>query len=319
MRAHRTAPSPSAQRTSRDGFTLIELLMVILIIAALMALILPALNSTRTTARNAQVKAEITRLDTAIAAFKARYNVDPPSALIIPARAPSGNADWSGAAATSKRAIRQIWPQFNFAANGGLNSHTDVTDVDTDGDTTEVLDRGNPELVLSGAECILFFLGGPANLRMGSSFDADEGDFPWAPLGFSKNPATPWSRAGTNRVTSFYEFDINRVSDVDGDFVAEYIDTLPDQAKPFLYVATRRGNYPATGAVDYAVSSVAAENITAVYSNASGQPYKKDSYQIISPGIDGVYGTGGNYSGSVSPDFDADNITNFNSGATLGE
>jgi prepilin-type N-terminal cleavage/methylation domain-containing protein len=71
--------------SSRRGFSLIELLVAIVIIAILMALILPAIAGARSRAQVAQVTSDITQLDSAIAKFKSVYNVEPPSSLYIPA------------------------------------------------------------------------------------------------------------------------------------------------------------------------------------------------------------------------------------------
>ena len=286
--------------------------MVILIIAALMALILPAINGARRSARNAAVKAELTRLDTAIAGFKARYNVNPPSFLAIP---PVGDP-WTAGYASSKRALRRIWPQFNFATNGGL---------------------GNSEpVILSGAECLVLFLGGVPNA--GGALN-----------GFSKNPRTPFAAIGENRDGPFYEFDSGRLVDVDGDSVAEYLDDLPGQQTPLLYVSFENGAVTQTeGAPDSfdvfnnndvssatSWSDSAGNNLAGPYHQdaALQVAWKKDSYQLISPGLDGAYGAllqSGTFAGKFVgnrfykadadnlPRQEADNISNFNTGSTMG-
>ncbi len=65
------------------GFTLVELLAVILILAALVALLLPALNGALRTAKNAAVGGEINQLAQALASFKARYGDYPPSRILL--------------------------------------------------------------------------------------------------------------------------------------------------------------------------------------------------------------------------------------------
>src|SRR5690348_15513627 len=97
----------------RRAFTLIEVMVVIVILTILVALLLPAINRVRVNARIAQVKTEISSLESAIATFKTMYSVDPPSQLVICETA----ANWTSTAAAvvdSRAKIRQIWPQFDF-------------------------------------------------------------------------------------------------------------------------------------------------------------------------------------------------------------
>ncbi|MDB4614426.1 prepilin-type N-terminal cleavage/methylation domain-containing protein [bacterium] len=309
---------PASAPPGRAGFSLVELLMVILIIAALMALILPAVNSVRRTARNAAVKAEINRLETAVAAFQTRYGEVPPSFLVIPARASASTvADWSPVVfQKSRRAIRKIWPQFDFDSNGGL----------------PVAATQNPT-VLSGAECLVLCLAGVPN----TSGVLD---------GFSKNPAVPFSPIGENRDGPFYEFGPGRFSDVDNDGFAEYLDELPGQRTPLLYVSSRGSGYApqAPGAPDafdvfnnndlsnwtdgFASGD---KNLGGAYHQdaAAKVAWKKESFQIISPGEDGLYGDANasatNFAGNgfyqadgSMPRGEADNISNFSSGTTMG-
>jgi prepilin-type N-terminal cleavage/methylation domain-containing protein len=61
----------------RKAFTLVELLTVIAIIAVLMGLLFPAVNSVRTSARNAQAKNDLVNLVTAIRAYYTEYGKYP--------------------------------------------------------------------------------------------------------------------------------------------------------------------------------------------------------------------------------------------------
>ena len=283
-------------RAARSGFTLIELMVVIVIIAILMALILPALNGVRIRARQTQVAAEITQLDQAIASFKAQFGVEPPSSIYIPV---SGGT-WDS---ISRSKIRSIWPQFNFDARGGLAASV-------------------PDLHLSGAECLVFFLGGMQS-PAGS---------PKAVFGFSKNPRTPWTSGGTNKDGPYFEFDAGRFVDVDGDGLFEFVDTLPDQAVPYLYLSSQGKTY---GKVNKGGATLAEQDdfdvlrgpanpddLQSVYLKTDGStPQRAHGYQIISPGIDGAYGPGGVYNDGTeltgSRALEADNITNFSNGRLL--
>ncbi len=282
--------------SSRRGFSLIELLVAIVIIAILMALILPAIAGARSRAQVAQVTSDITQLDSAIAKFKSVYNVEPPSSLYIPAI----GAAWPAA---DRSKVRAIWPQFDFGTNGGLGN-------------------GAKDLHLNGAECLVFFLGGLEN----STSD------PPVVVGFSKDPRSPWQAAGTNREGPFFEFANERFTDVDGDGLLEYMDALPGQTVPYLYLSSQGRNYKRTNAAGSGLAAqddfdvfggpANAKDLQSVYLKTSSPPqaHNNNGYQIISPGRDGAYGAGGVFKDSETLKNDAnrqaevDNITNFSGG-----
>lgn len=276
----------TSPKTVRSGFTLLELIAVVAIIAILLALLLPVLQGILGTGNQAAVAADLTQLDQALTSFKSKFGDYPPSSLTIPA----AGSTWG---AKHRAAIKSFWPQFDFTTNGGLGNSS--------------------ALNLSGAECLVFFLGGI------------ESGTPDAPVlaGFSKNPLTPWSASG-NPDGPFMEFDLSRISDVDGDDLFEYLDAMPDQSTPIMYVSASGGRYNKTtdsGAHDdYDVyGDDDPRNMLGCYMQADGStPQRKDSFQLISPGEDGEYGEGGAY----SPDeeltgtrrTEVDNITSFSSG-----
>lgn len=290
-------PTIRCARLHRQGFTLVELIVVILIIAILIALILPAIQGVRRNVQQAAVATEITQLDQAIASFKTRFGVEPPSSLTIP-RDPAG----SGTGPTTwtvedRQKILRVWDQFDFATLGGMGYPVDA-------------------IYLNGAECLVFFLGG---LNGGSTT---------APqlVGFSKNPRTPWSTAGENRDAPFFDgFDSDRLVDVDGDGALEFLDSLPDQTMPYLYLSSQGKSYrkvnDATKWDDYDVAGgmTNAADLSQLYVGADGKtPERATGYQIISPGFDGTYGVGGVWTdGSEltgTRAAEADNITNFAGG-----
>jgi len=96
-------------RPRRGAFTLIEIMIVIVIIAILMALVLPAVQGIFGTTRNAQVQMEIKSIEQAIAGFKVQYGYEPPSALVL-------NEIASETSAANRAIIRKFWPRYDFTS-----------------------------------------------------------------------------------------------------------------------------------------------------------------------------------------------------------
>lgn len=270
--------SPPIKRTA---FTLLELMIVIVIIAVLIGLLFPAISGAMRNARTAEVTAEITRLETAISSFKAEYNIEPWSTVVV--TEDPGVTAWPPA---SRTALRRIFPQFTFTGQ-----------IDFNGDgvfTGDPADTSNASLTLTASECLVFFLGG---MKTGDAL-----------VGFSKNPLNPFSIAGSNRTDALIEFDNSRLIDTDGDGMFEYVDPLAGQTAPYHFVSANNGQgYSSTDGY---------------YIDGSGQPWKRDSHQIISPGEDGILGPPTPQTPVYTEDTDlsgnrrteADNIANF----TLG-
>ncbi len=211
-------------RTTRSGFTLIELLAVITIIAILLALILPAIGNVMRRARNAEVSAEITRLETAIASFKAENGIEPWSEIVL--TEDPGSFGWP---ADSRTKLRKLFPQFSF---------TGQIDFNNDGFFTGDPAYGDGRIDLTGSECLVFFLGGMQNNG--------------TVIGFSKNPLSPFIRSGNSRTVSLHEFDVSRLRDADGDEMLDYFDPLDDQDKPYAYASSNNGQgYSSASGVYY--------------------------------------------------------------------
>lgn len=341
----------------RRGFTLIELLIVIVIIGVLVGLIGPAVMRGFRTARDAQVRTEITQLEAGITSFKTTYGVEPPSRIVLFEQgadgSDSGGNDWddvtsftpAGEVARSRAIVRRIWPQFDFSLARDLNA---------DGDTTD------GPVVLNGSQCLLFFLGGGR-------------DAAGAMIGFSKNPTNPFATGGS-REGPFFEFRLDRVSaGATGQFPT-YVDAYPQQSRGYVYFSSYEGRgYRPLGAdgkagaagvdddgngktdfldsptntipdpaeVGFAgtddespVGGPASVYMQQVSTSASAA-FKAQTFQIISPGVDGKFGVGGLFQADQQqsslktrrpdasmggdPDFvngvaEYDNITNFHGG-----
>ncbi len=292
----------------RSGFTLIELMVVIVIIAILMSLILPAIGGAIKNTRIAGVANEISQLDSAIARFKADHGIEPPSSIVLCEK----STDWTSTKATINSAalIRQIWPNYDFGDH----------DINGNGTKTEII-------TLSVGECLVFFLGGVnGNDTPGTTAQNNIAGQIGPCTGFSKNPASPFDRGGSSREAPLFEFVPSRFTDVNKNGFPEYKDNLPSQTNPYLYYSGYDGQGYAT------TTEFGGGGLTIPYlqgAQLTSQPWKPNGHQIISPGYDRVYGYGGPYlpkttdllptASSGSPTVkerapEADNITNFSNG-----
>ena len=309
--------SPRTPSSRRGGFTLIELMVVLVVIAILVGLLLPAVQSVRVRVRYTQIQSEVNRLATGVTSFKTKYGVEPPSYIVL-CESPTGATGWAStdpAIVRSRAIIRQMWPQFDFTVarnfNMDVNNPTSPT-APLDSDTTDVY-------YLEPGECLVFFLGGlPVR-------DYSSGTLQWSLRGFTKNPQNPFSLANNaNRETAAYDFDASRFVDLDNDGFAEFVDSWPSQQAPLLYFSSYDGN-------GYRAAEFPGG--TFLYGpylqggNANAQPYNSKSFQIISPGGDGKYGIGGPFQPGAAEPLPAfgtytaaqradekDNITNFGNG-----
>ncbi len=340
--AHRLRPVGARQdAATRRAFTLIEMMVVVVIIALLMALLLPALGKVWTNAKEAQVVVEIKQLESAIAAFKAKYGREPPSQFIFYTTAagwdPTKNNDPN--MPVMRGIIRQIWPQFDFTLGGGSGTTFPAfwTAIATNPNSGTF--PNSTGLYMNSGECLLFFLGGVIPIQ----------GINQVPTGFAKNPQYPFAPPAkvSSREGPFFEFsDISRIKDLDGNGINEWYDSLPGQSKPYLYFSSYEGQgyriteLPNTGGATpqytalhdvYRVSSAnpppAPPASPGVSPTGSQQlpAQKPQTFQIISPGYDGDYGSGGVYSANLpnagltnsngKPDTAAyDNLTNFAGG-----
>lgn len=296
------------------AFTLIEMMIVIVVILALVGLLTPAIMRSFRTARNTQVTVEIRGIEAAIANFKSVYGMEPPSRIRL-YETGTGAISWSTHAGTfvepitgatvthdSERTrsiglMNKIWPNFNFNTLPG---------IDFNGDGSY-----GGYISLTGPECLVFFLGGRPTGPVGG---------PFAMTGFSKNPANPFLPAAgsESREGPFYEFrsiQLKPSLNPTNPTVLVYCDPSTSQLSPYLYVSSYDGR-------GYQLPDLfvgPGNNLTDVYRSTNTAPFiaqKPKSFQIICPGNDGFYGTGGYFNPSgpnhgLTNRRDYDNITNF--------
>lgn len=332
MKSARTEPDGRGV-SARGGFTLIELMVVVLIIAALAGLLLPAIRAARINAQTAEVRQEISQLEAAIADFKAEFGQDPPSTIqLFETGNPSAQTGWytnTPLARQSRATIRALWPKFNFTASPGV----DLNGNGSYGDS----------FILKGDQCLVFFLGGMYNSTSGVL------------QGFSTNSANPFTTGAGTRIGPFFQFNPSRVrTSIPGLTYSApltnfpvYVDTLPSQTRPYLYASSYNGrgykeyiNSSSSwtdGDLDTAATLAENPNGMSVYriaikpnaTAAEKAAWLPNKFQIISPGFDNKYGIGGpflpdggiplpNRVAPLAPNgnrsVERDNITNFHSG-----
>jgi len=124
--------------------------------------------------------------------------------------------------------------------------------------------------------------------------------------GFSDDPTLPLTGSGARNAT--FDFDQSRLTDRDGDGHQEYI-PRDGQNAPYVYFRTPYAGKTWTHA---SVSGTAKPYPADTPVGSYAQP---NSFQIISAGQDGHFGSGGSFpSGTGYATQDRDNITNFSEG-----
>ncbi|MHB8861700.1 MAG: type II secretion system protein [Pirellulaceae bacterium] len=301
-----------ANRRSRpSAFTLVEMLVVIVIISILAGLLLPAINMARNAARTTQIAVEIKNMEAGFEGYKLKYVDYPP--------------DFSDRDLV-RRHIYTAWPNIETAEFVRVERAFWRFPAANVNDANYHLSRVDP------AEALAFWLGG-----------------------FSTNPKRPFTGNGgpflvnnsggivganPDRVVGAYELDKGRLNwnDGDRDFFAIY---APSKKKsPYVYFDARtygglnRAVAPAVnGYYSVPTKGSAKPYLSTRTSASSGYGFEwvhKDSFQIISAGLDDHYGSeafltdhmsyprypdGANY---LSPgDGEDDNVTNFSEGSKL--
>jgi general secretion pathway protein G len=283
---------------------MVELLVVILILAVLAALLLPAINGALRSARNSAVSGEINQLAQALAAFKAKYGEYPPSRVWL-----NESGDFSQAAATqiapgdityqqlaqrTLAAMRKFFPNATFSTAGPVFPLGQVQrwyDFNGNGTFDQV------PYILHGHECLVFFLGGVP-------FHDSSGAL--SVTGFGKDPRNPFSNNivgsnmySNNRSAPMFEFLPGRLAldttpSSGGSGVPGYLDSLGNslangQINFFAY-------FSAYGNGGYDPNDVNFPSELDANSAVAGLAFRVN-FSILPPAITGVAST----AGSVAP------------------
>lgn len=297
-------PRRQDRRRRATGFTLLELLITIVIISILVGLVAVGLSGPKQAVQVARVRTEIGGLETALSDFKATFNDYPPSRITLCEQA----SDWNSTNSDilrSKAILRRFWPQFSFGID---------RDINQDGTINTTPHQ------LRGAECLVFFLGGMSTVDgTGTAVSQDRPDTGFTKVGFSKNGSNPFEAQSRNRVGPFFEFNPARLMVTTQSTAPEllvYFDTIPTQQSPYVYASS----YDGIGYENLDVQGTSNRLTTSAYRvSATGAFWKDRSFQIISPGFDGQFGTGGEWTEATADtvltgtnrNVERDNITNF--------
>ncbi|MCY3012116.1 MAG: prepilin-type N-terminal cleavage/methylation domain-containing protein [Planctomycetota bacterium] len=264
---------PRCNRSNRyrTGFTLVELLVVIAIIGVLAGLLVPAVFAVRKTFNNASVKFEVQGLADAVEKYRTKYGEYPPD-----------GSSWPIMEAHFRKAFPGILQSELLLLNPANNANANIR--------SDYAGR-----VMDPAEAMVFFLGGFSTDSQ-KPFSGKGG-----PLLNSGTPASPVWSYNPSRDNAMYEFKNERLS------LADDTDLMPVYVSygttvPYVYFDSRTyqsrsgafvGNYHAAAPTDpltpAGLMGVArpllspSTTTVAIYENPK-------TFQIISPGMDGLYG-----------------------------
>jgi type II secretory pathway pseudopilin PulG len=300
------------RRNVRPSFTLVELLVVFAIISVLVSLISAAVWKSMIMASRVRVRSEIAQLASALETFKSKYGFYPPSRIKLaellsnttyPNANIPGSLDYD-----SVQTITRMFPKVSTAwANG--NPANGPAGINWSGRAGYNGPNPTAVTVLEGDQCLVFFLGGiPDNFS--SSINC---------TGFSTNVLDPsfHIKNGGDTLPPFFEFDSSRLVRAAGQgsprsaVFYSYLDSY--RQRPYAYFSSGNShdnynryfsqlkssdcrsllvnpNNPASGTVwPYAEAISPALGALTV---PSPRYLNSSSFQIISAGADGLFGTG---------------------------
>jgi prepilin-type N-terminal cleavage/methylation domain-containing protein len=288
-------------KCKKSAFTMVELLTVIAIIATLVAILVPALNTVRRIAKEAKQKAQITTIELALETFKNDYGDYPPSSWWAPPPAPTGRQDYCGAQKLTEALVgwdlRGFHPDSDFRADGQNDEGVYIYDPDN---AVFLEQRKDPYLELSSEN--IFRLGTSGAGRLDGLFDFSGTGCPLEQNTFvicDVFGVKPVLTAGMSRPVKagapilYYKANTSSKNIDD----AVYENRIYNFRDNYPIVALRRlGDWNK----DFSNRMVhRLENVTQFYEyirdpkvpGDRAWPYRPDSYILISAGADGLYGT----------------------------
>ncbi len=289
-------------RRGRAGFTLVELLIVIAILAILFAMTTVAVGKFLIKGAEVSTRSDISQLSTAIETFKSKFNVEylPSRIALYEDRAAFNTA--AGTDPLAAASLRFLKKMFHEDLGIVRDANGNPTAVPLDWNGNGQADT-NPHL-LEGHQCLVFFLGGIPEL--------DANGNPIGVTGFSTNKRVP-TQAGGERMGPFFEFKASRLLSVTGVNAPSFPSYVDGYGKmPYAYFSSygRRNGYNPYTATTPPYGS---DNTGLTpYQRTANNFWNPTSFQIISAGEDGQFGT---VTGVLTPGESvtapvADNMTN---------
>lgn len=273
-------------KRSRGAFTLVELMVVIVIIIILMGLLTPVLINVMARAREARITAEISALDGALKAYKERYGAYPPSDFIT-----------SAGQASVVAHLSHIFPRCNATLEAQAiptwNSNT------------------NTAIGMSPAQALVFWLSG---------FTSD----PEHPIS-AHYPNTGYTPSSALALTPLFQFDQSRLTvsgvaaalgsgSVTGKIPVPQYGPADGQGTPYLYFAAQ--NYTTqpgwTGTQGDSCLPYLLDNGPNL--NTSNPYVNPSSFQIISAGLDGNFGTSATFTQLGTANYTFNSVCSYPSG-----
>jgi len=314
-------PRTRTHRPARSAFTLIELLIVIAIIALLVALSTAAVMKALEVARRSETSTEVTKLDAALKVAMQRYsNTNSlPSRLILHNDLSKYSYQNPGPISPlEKRSAEALRKMFGPRFLTTVNPNTGIPLTDGNGKPLWPRNTGPTawtgwdgtgnmanSFTLEGQQCLVFYLGGVTTTTPAR-----------ACLGFSSDPLNPMLATGDNRIGPFFEFKQQRLLPGNTSnpnpntygtnaffvYLDAYHPASDPLAKPFAYFSSTTATNTYNPYYNAAVPALATSDCQSLgvwpYIESAGNYINPSGFQIISAGLDGVFGVGGGPPGS---------------------
>jgi general secretion pathway protein G len=329
-----------ARGSGRRGFTLIEMMVVIVIIGILLAMVAAAVVKGLGKSKETRNRSDVSQMELALEQFKQRFGAYPPSRIVLYDKYAfyfdaTGNYKDGQLGKDSVAFLNRMFPRlasqnltdYNYPwtysqkANPSDPAPTSIW-VDWNGNGA-LDDKG---MYLEGDQCLVFFLGGipaPCTATTGTA------NLPPSVLGFSTNPRNP-AAATSDRIGPFFEFQTSRLvvtrpaagpqnsrsfySYLDGYGSSDGLGTSSGASKPYLYFSSGNSanNYNRYQSSDCSFWK-SSDGVTSIWPYAElvtpttpptfpiARYQKPNTYQIISAGADGQFGTGSALNDQVVP------------------
>ena len=259
------------------GFTIVELLTVMVIVGVLVAMVAAAAHFARIAAMQADINSEIGQLSSDLKAYKAQLGEYPPDYCD-----PDNPEDF----ALIKRHLLKV---FRY--------------VPEDEEELKTLLRNNK---LEPGTALVFWLGGVMK-EVGTGDDKY-----YVPIGFSANPKNPFDPEDKNRIGPFFDFDPQRLTvdfdpqrlTVGGQYCPKGFN-ISDKADVYNYFRAERRSYE---------GKMGGSNTAPYWTTELNEWVNRDTFQILSPGLDGIYGSSSDYPPNGDDEQGLDDQTNFSGG-----